>query len=110
MGVVPQSVPRVYRGCGKIIYWCRECHKYEFVVHTDLAYVPIHPRVPRYIIIIERMIILVGNVPSVSWSTSWGQLIFLAKLGLQGFSMTVEISITSIESVVDVGSLAIPLI
>lgn len=52
------------------------------------------------------MIILVEGVPSVSWLASWIQLVFLTKLGLQGFLIIVEILIIGLKSVPIMGLLA----
>lgn len=48
--------------------------------------------------IVRRMIISVWSVPNVCWSASWGQAMFLAKLGLQGFSMILERLIIGLRS------------
>lgn len=39
------------------------------------------------------------------WSTYWGQLMFLAWLKLKGFVIATEMSVVSLESVLDIGLL-----
>lgn len=42
-----------------------------------------------YILIVVGLIIAVGSALGLSWSFSWGQVIFLARLGFRGFFTTV---------------------
>lgn len=84
--------------------------RYELVIQTGSTYFPCQIRDSNICLIIGRMIILVEGVPSVSWLASWIQLVFLTKLGLQGFLIIVEILIIGLKSVPIMGLLAFQLI
>lgn len=47
VGVVPQNILRACFDCGKTIHWSRECPRYEFIIHIELAYVPCQPRAQK---------------------------------------------------------------
>lgn len=64
----------------------------------------------RCVMIAKSMVILVGSTLSVSWSASWVQLMFFARLELQQFSKTVEILVTGLERVLYLELLVIQII
>lgn len=50
------------------------------------------------------------SVPGIFWSTSWGQLMLLTRLGLQGFVMTSERLVIGLVKVLCIGLLVIQFI
>lgn len=73
------------------------------VAHIKLPYVPHKPRVPKYVMIIGRMVILVRSALTISWSADWGQPVLLAVLGFQRIAIAIEKLSIGIESVSVVG-------
>lgn len=101
------SILRVCFSYGKIEHWSRECPNTNWLFRQSQHTLPTSLEFLRYAMTVGRMILVVESVLNISWSASWGQLIFLTKLALQGFFMTVERLDTSLESVPSVGILVI---
>lgn len=60
--------------------------------------------------ILDRLVILVVSALDNSWSTSWGQLVFIDSLELHEFATTVEKLVIGPDSVSNKGLLVILLI
>lgn len=52
-----------------------------------------------YVMIVRRIVISVESPFHISWSASWGHLIFFPRLGLQGVAMTIERLVNGLENV-----------
>lgn len=79
----------------------------ELIIQTELAYFYHQTRVSEMYYDSGKD----GNFSlGISRSASWGQLLFLPRLGLQEFAMIAERLVTSLESAPDVVLLVIQLI
>lgn len=57
--------------------------------------------------ITERMVILVGRAPNISWSASWNHHVFLTTLELQRFATSAERMNTGPDSILNIRLLVI---